>query len=323
MPFNLYQELAFQLSWTFLLFLYHRIINHKAKVRNRIRDIRIERLERQLMPIHLTQVPADPHQWGLSSLIPGVPGRLGMKVDKLIIHWADTTLAGADNVFTGKTGRKVSAHFCVEEEQVHQYLSLKNVGWHAGNWLANLTSVGIEHSAAPDRPASEVTYNTSAELICDICAQLGLVPSRSLLHKHSEFSATSCPGTIDLDHLAELAVSKWHDLNTPQVTLASAPVKSGPVEIQSDMTNMSPTVVKNPETSNVTIQPSFSIATTVNGARFRDQPSLNGKVMAEYPEGTQVLCKAIVTGDTVNGTNQWYQSLVHGWYISTSISKKL
>lgn len=162
----------------------------------------------------------------------------------------DTTLEGADNVFAGNSNRQVSAHFGVEEETIHQYVKLTDTAWHSGNWMANLTSVGIEHSAAPGRPASEVTYNTSAELICNICTQLGLVPSRALLHKHSEFNSTSCPGTIDLDHLAELAIAKWQAKSTPTVVLATAAV-TPQVRFAPFVTDLSPSQTYSDEVKRV------------------------------------------------------------------------
>lgn len=192
----------------------------------------------------ITQVPAATSQWGLSSIIPGVPGRLGQKVNKIVIHWMDTNLAGADLVFTGKTSRKVSSHFGVEDGNVHQYVSINNTAWQAGNWLANLQSVGIEHSAQPGRDASDATYETSSQLIVALCKQLGLVPSRSLLHKHNEFSATECPGTIDLERLASRAVELWDGVPATAI-VASAPVQ--PNSTQLFLTDLSPSQTENPE----------------------------------------------------------------------------
>lgn len=259
------------------------------------------------MPYTLTQVPAT---WFTTS-------RLFQKVDKIVVHWMDTTLQGADNVFTGKTKRQnVSAHFGVENDQVHQYVKISDTAWHAGNWLVNLRSVGIEHSAEPGRDASDATYESSAELIVDICKKLELVPSRALLHKHSEFSPTSCPGTIDLDRLAARTMELWY---TPQIGI-DQPIGGG-----------TPATIASAPSPAIEVPVTFWI--TVNSpagsAHFRNEPSIAGRIMETYPNGTQVECNATVQGQLIAitdnrgnriTTDRWYKSALHGYYISAAVA---
>jgi peptidoglycan hydrolase-like protein with peptidoglycan-binding domain len=153
-------------------------------------------------------------------------------------------------VFT--TGnRQSSSHFAVQDETVHQYVRLKDTAWQAGNWLVNLRSVGIEHSAQPGRDATDATYETSSQLIVQVCRQLGLTPSRSLLKRHSDIVATACPGTVDLDRLARRAVDIWNGtVRVPvqgEFVLAAAPVSAPAPRFTPFLTNLEPSQAYNEE----------------------------------------------------------------------------
>lgn len=131
-------------------------------------------------------------------------GRNGTPVDRIVIHWMDGTLAGTDKTFQDDS-RDTSAHFGVEDDNVHQYVDVDNTAYHAGNWPMNLRSVSIEHSAQPGRDASEKTYRTSAQIIREVCDKFGIPIDRQHIIKHSEVIPTACPGTIDIDKLIALA----------------------------------------------------------------------------------------------------------------------
>lgn len=205
--------------------------------------------------MNITQIPAAASQWGLSSLIPGVSGRLFQKIDTIVIHWMDGTLASTDRVFMGKSipVRPVSSHFGIEDGEVHQYVKLQDTAWHAGNWLVNLRSVGIEHSAQPGRDATDATYETSSQLIVEICRQLGLTPSRDLLKRHSDIVPTQCPGTIDIDRIARRSVEIWNgklaDGSQPiTITTASTQVSTAVTRSFAPfITNLEPSQVYNEE----------------------------------------------------------------------------
>lgn len=116
------------------------------------------------------------------------------------------TLGATDSVFQNTT-RQTSAHYGVGQDgQVHQYVKESDTAWHAGNWDANITSVGIEHEGGPGIPITDSVYQTSGELIASIWQRVG----RQLpLRKHSDFKATQCSGTLDLDRLYRLALNKY------------------------------------------------------------------------------------------------------------------
>lgn len=145
------------------------------------------------------------------------------KIDRIVIHWMAGTLAGTDAQFQ-KTSPGTSAHYGVEDKTVHQYVKEENVAYHAGNYPMNQRSIGIEHSAAPDRPASDATYQTAAKLILEISKRHSIPLDRTHVIKHSEVKATQCPGTMDLDRLIRMA----KELDTP----TPAPAPQGPVTVQ-------------------------------------------------------------------------------------------
>lgn len=125
-------------------------------------------------------------------------------IDRIVIHWMNGTLLGTDAVFKKPNG--TSAHYGIENNLIHQYVKEGHVAYHAGNYEMNQRSIGIEHSADPNREASEQTYQTSAALISEICARYSIPIDREHIIKHSEVPrATQCPGTINIDRLIELA----------------------------------------------------------------------------------------------------------------------
>lgn len=126
-------------------------------------------------------------------------------IDRIVIHWFGAgNQAGADATFQKPSG--TSAHYSVEDESIHQYVTEANVAYHAGNYAMNQRSIGIEHSATPDRPASDATYNTAGILLKEICGRYAIPLNRTYIIKHSEVPrATQCCGTIDIDRLISIA----------------------------------------------------------------------------------------------------------------------
>lgn len=140
-------------------------------------------------------------------------GREGNTVDKIVLHWVVGTLATCDATFKNKD-RKASAHYCIEDSTVHQYVDEADTAWHAGNWGVNTQSIGIEHSGGEllsdgktRRKPSEETHKTSAELVSSISKKYNIPLDRKHILKHSEVSdkATACCGTLDIDYIIKLA----------------------------------------------------------------------------------------------------------------------
>lgn len=154
------------------------------------------------MSYKVRQNPASPTNYTV--------GRQGAKVNKIVIHHAATTdFDGIGRTFQA-IGRNASAHYGVgRSDNVDQYVSEANTAWHAGNWNANISSVGIENvnsSGAPDWSIDEKTFDTLVELVRDIAKRHGLLPLKVgvNLFGHKDFSATACPGVL-YARLGELA----------------------------------------------------------------------------------------------------------------------
>jgi N-acetyl-anhydromuramyl-L-alanine amidase AmpD len=126
-----------------------------------------------------------------------------VKIDRVVVHWIVGNLASADAVFAKVDS--TSAHYGIEDNTIHQYVAENRVAYHAGNYPMNQRSIGIEHSAAPDRPASEATYQTSGKLIAEIAKRHNIPLDRTHIIGHKEVKATQCPGTIDIDKLIKIA----------------------------------------------------------------------------------------------------------------------
>ena len=139
------------------------------------------------------------------------------KIDTVFIHWIVGTLASADKQFQ-KTTNGTSAHYGVEDNKIHQYVKEDNVAYHAGVYSWNQRSIGIEHSASPDRPASEDTYKTAGFLIGNICRRWGIPIDKDHIKPHNSVRATQCPGTMDIDKLISIALAS----NVEMVTIPQA-----------------------------------------------------------------------------------------------------
>lgn len=256
-------------------------------------------------------------------------GRGGNTVDKIVIHWMDGRLVDADARFlidgSTRPWKGVSAHFGVEDLAIHQYVKIANTAWHANNFRVNQQSVGIEFSADPYRLASDATYETGGELIASICKQLGITPSRSLLHPHKEYSATECCGAMDLDRLAERALHYYAasigDVQLPSPTPPNATTTSFQV----------------PVTFQVMIDAPNGSANFRSSPYIKDVYDSQGKristnAVISYPNGNIIDCSETVTGELVtmkwdNGhkitSDKWYKSSLHHLLISATVAKHL
>lgn len=123
-------------------------------------------------------------------------------ITTIVLHWIVGTLATADGVFENASS-ELSAHYGIENETIHQYVKDENTAFHAIS--ANPYSIGIEHSAAPNRPASQATIDTSAQLVRSLCLKHNIPIDRAHIIKHSDVVATQCPGTLPIDEIINKA----------------------------------------------------------------------------------------------------------------------
>lgn len=133
-------------------------------------------------------------------------GRGGKFPKQIVVHWfgsEGSNLASTDTYFQRLNG--TSAHFGVEDDSIHQYVQVDDTAWAVGNFARNQETISIEHSANVKRPASELTYQTSAKLIAILSHDFGIPLDRDHIIGHKQIKATQCPGTMDIDKLILLA----------------------------------------------------------------------------------------------------------------------
>lgn len=129
-------------------------------------------------------------------------GRQGQSVDKIIIHhWgADGQTFDAVVGWFQNASCQTSAHYVVEADRVACMVNLSDTAYHAGDWNANLTSIGIE--CRPEMSAGDL--ETVCELVADLYGLYGVLP----IYGHKDFSATACPGRYyaQLDYIKARAI---------------------------------------------------------------------------------------------------------------------
>ena len=133
-------------------------------------------------------------------------GRQDHRIDKILLHHNGGNLTGRDCYDVWQT-REASAHYQVAADgRVTQLVWDTDTAWHAGDWNANLTSIGVEHADISSDPwmISEATLDNGAHLVAALCKHYGLGrPQWGVnVFPHSRFSATACPASIAGDQCA-------------------------------------------------------------------------------------------------------------------------
>ena len=131
-------------------------------------------------------------------------GRYDNQIERLTLHWICGTLESADATFDNPS-RNASAHYGVGDEDIHQWVKDKDTAWHCGDWLWNLKTIGIENEGGPNLPISDKTYKTLSCLVKTLCEKYSIPIDREHITAHSDYVATQCPGTLDIDKVIKLA----------------------------------------------------------------------------------------------------------------------
>ena len=151
-------------------------------------------------------------------------GRNGYKPEAIVIHIMEGTLDGTDSWFQNKFS-KVSAHYGIGlKGDIHQYVNEANCAWHAGrinspSWSLlkkarsgnfinpNYYTIGIEHEGNDHSDWTEAMYQSSAQLIREICQRHNIPVDRDHIIGHHEiYSLKTCPGSkVSMTRLILLA----------------------------------------------------------------------------------------------------------------------
>ena len=145
-------------------------------------------------------------------------GRNGRSIDKVIIHHnaGNLTIPGIYQVWQT---RPASAHYQVDSNgRVGQLVWDADTAWHAGNWEANCTSIGIEHADISNNPwrISDACLDNGAHLTAAVCKYYGLGRPTwgHNVFGHKDFASTQCPASLaDTQHAAYMArAQSWYCL---------------------------------------------------------------------------------------------------------------
>lgn len=129
-------------------------------------------------------------------------GRQGQKINYIVIHhWGKRgqTFEGVLDWFCKNKACETSAHYVAEAGRVACIVDLKDTAYHAGDWLYNLQSIGIE--CRPE--ATEGDYQTVAQLIAKLWRAYGKL--ELVAHRNVPNVYTACPGVWDMTKLRKLA----------------------------------------------------------------------------------------------------------------------
>lgn len=166
------------------------------------------------------------------------PGRAGT-INKIVLHHnaGNLTIRGCYNVWQD---REASAHYQVQSDgRIGQLVWDKDTAWHAGDFNANATSIGIEHADCQARPwmISAACLENGAHLVAALCKyyKLGRPTWMKNVFPHSHFSATECPASIAGSQNAAYMkrAQEWYDAmmkgsSAPKPSKPSKPSKPAP-----------------------------------------------------------------------------------------------
>lgn len=161
-------------------------------------------------------------------------GRNGRKINKVIIHHNAGNLT-IKSIWDVWQTRQASAHYQVDSGgRIGQLVWDRDTAWHAGNWEANTTSIGIEHADISSKPwrISEACLDNGAHLVAAICHyyKLGRPVWGKNVFGHKHFSATECPASLaGSQHAAYMARAQyWYDRMSGTKPAPTAPAKPTP-----------------------------------------------------------------------------------------------
>lgn len=161
-------------------------------------------------------------------------GRAGRSINKIILHHNAGRLSIQDCWNVWQT-RAASAHYQVDVNgRIGQLVWDRNTAWHAGNWEANCTSIGIEHAnnhVGNPWTISDATLENGAHLVADLCRyyKLGRPAWGKNVFGHKNFAATGCPGEIAGSQNSKYMARAqyWYD----QMTGSNTPAAPAPAPI--------------------------------------------------------------------------------------------
>lgn len=118
-------------------------------------------------------------------------------VNKIIIHVTQGSWSSAINWFEDPNAQ-ASSHYVVRSADgvIGQSVLEKDIAWHAGNWLYNQSSIGIEHEGYFDNPSwfTDTMFRSSAQLSAYLVNKYQIPIDRAHIIGHNEVPDPNNPG---------------------------------------------------------------------------------------------------------------------------------
>lgn len=129
-------------------------------------------------------------------------------IDRIVIHYTATLASARNNAiyFSRNERQGSSAHYFVDDitDEVYQSVAEGDTAWHAGNWLMNCRSVGIEVVSAGE-DYSEVEVGKLAWLVQTLMKRYG-IPEGGVI-RHYDVTGKICPAPY-------IAAGRWAALRS-------------------------------------------------------------------------------------------------------------
>lgn len=129
-------------------------------------------------------------------------------IDRIVIHYTATLASARNNAiyFSRNERQWSSARYFVDDitDEIYQSVAEGGTAWHAGNWLMNCHSVGIEVVSAGE-DYSEVEVGKLARLVQTLMKRYGI--SGGGVIRHYDVTGKICPAPY-------IAAGRWAALRS-------------------------------------------------------------------------------------------------------------
>ena len=119
-------------------------------------------------------------------------GRQGNRISKIVVHYTGTEASAHNNLlYFSRSSAGASAHYFIDRDgTLRQSVSEGDTAWHAGDWGANLCSVGIE-VVSGGSDFTEAQVETLAALVAEIRSRCGIGADNVI--RHYDVTGKLCP----------------------------------------------------------------------------------------------------------------------------------
>lgn len=155
-----------------------------------------------------------------------------------VFHSTDGAAAGVDATFVnpnpGGSGPRSAHVMFLKNGLVHQYVDLKDTAWHAGKFVENTRSVGMEFEDGGDNQAPRTPEQLAegAKFVKWVEEQLG--PAKEYL-RHKDVVPTQCPGNVPVEDIVKAAHAPAVVVVPKPLPPEPTPVPSAPVAVPADV----------------------------------------------------------------------------------------